>query len=65
MRRFALKHKYDKTIKYIFLPGNGDLLVMNDVAIKKMYKHSVQKMGNELVSCCDNNLLIIFIKSYQ
>uniref|UniRef100_A0A6C0CAB3 Fe2OG dioxygenase domain-containing protein n=1 Tax=viral metagenome TaxID=1070528 RepID=A0A6C0CAB3_9ZZZZ len=45
-RRFILKHKYDKKIKYIFLPENGDLLVMNDVAIKKMYKHSVPKMAN-------------------
>jgi len=45
-RRFILKHKFDKDIKYIFLPEDGDLLVMNDVAIKKMYKHSVPKMAN-------------------
>jgi alkylated DNA repair dioxygenase AlkB len=45
-RRFHLKHKYKSNIKYTFMLGHGDVLILNDIAIKKKYKHSVPKMAN-------------------
>ena len=45
-RRLVLKHKYRNNVRHVFLPGHGDVLVLNEPAIKTMYKHSVPKMAN-------------------
>ena len=45
-RRFILKHKYRSDVKHIFLLDDGDVLILNEAAIKTMYKHSVPKMAN-------------------
>jgi alkylated DNA repair dioxygenase AlkB len=45
-RRFILKHRYRDDIKHIFTPNHGDVLILNDAAIKTMYKHSIPKMAN-------------------
>ena len=45
-RKFVLKHKFNKSIKHEFMLSNGDMLVMNEAAIKTKFKHSVPKMKN-------------------
>lgn len=45
-RRFVLKHKFRENVKHIFMPEDGDVLILNEAAIKTMYKHSVPKMAN-------------------
>ena len=45
-RKFVLKHKFRDDVKYTFMLGHGDVLILNDYAIKKIYKHSVPKMAN-------------------
>lgn len=45
-RRFNLKHKYRTDVKHTFMLGDGDVLILNNTAIKTMYKHSVPKMAN-------------------
>jgi len=45
-RRFVLKHKHHTNVRHVFMPENGDLLILNDAAIKHAYKHSVPKMAN-------------------
>lgn len=44
-RRFALKHKYREGVRHVFNLNNGDVLILNDAAIKTAYKHSVPKMA--------------------
>lgn len=43
-RKFMLKHKFDKNIKFEFMLGGGDVLVLNEHAIKTSFKHAVPKM---------------------
>ena len=45
-RRFNLKHRTDKDKKYTYLLAHGDVLILNDCAIRFAYKHSVPKMTN-------------------
>jgi alkylated DNA repair dioxygenase AlkB len=45
-RRFVLKHKFRENIKHVFLLEHGDVLILNEHAIKTAYKHSVPKMAN-------------------
>ena len=45
-RRFVLKHKFREGVKHKFMLANGDVLIMNEAAIKTMYKHSIPKMAN-------------------
>ncbi len=45
-RRFVLKHRYRENVKHTFTPGHGDVLILNDAAIKTMYKHSIPKMAS-------------------
>jgi alkylated DNA repair dioxygenase AlkB len=45
-RKFVLKHKYRPGVKHEFWLGNGDILMMNEAALKLKYKHSVPKMAN-------------------
>jgi len=45
-RRFILRHKIKENQKHTFLLEDGDVLVLNEAAIKGVYKHSVPKMAN-------------------
>lgn len=45
-RRFHLKHRFRSNVKYTFMLADGDILILNDAAIKYSYKHSVPKMAN-------------------
>lgn len=45
-RRFALKHKFRENVRHVFILENGDAMILNDCAIKKVYKHCVPKMKN-------------------
>ncbi len=45
-RRFVLKHKYRDDVKHVFMLKDGDVLILNEHAIKIMYRHSVPKMAN-------------------
>ena len=45
-RRFALKHRFRPGIRHVFMLRDGDVLVLNEMAIKGVYKHSVPKMKN-------------------
>ena len=44
-RKFVLKHKF-KNIKYEYMLKDGDILILNESAIKTHYLHSVPKMAN-------------------
>lgn len=43
IRRFVLKHKFRKDVKHIFMPANGDVLILNTEAIKTVYRHAIMK----------------------
>jgi alkylated DNA repair dioxygenase AlkB len=45
-RRFVLKHKFRKNVRHVFFLEHGDVLILNEYAIKTSYKHSVPKMAN-------------------
>ena len=45
-RRFILKHKFRKGVKQTFLLEDGDVMILNDAAIRFSYKHSIPKMAN-------------------
>ncbi|XWV26481.1 alpha-ketoglutarate-dependent dioxygenase AlkB [Tupanvirus soda lake] len=45
-RRFVLKHKFRENVKHVFILNHGDVLILNEAAIKTAYKHSVPKMAN-------------------
>lgn len=45
-RKFVLKHKFREDIKHVFLLEDGDVLILNEAAIKGVYKHSIPKMAN-------------------
>ena len=45
-RRFVLKHKFREGVRHVFMPSHGDVMILNDAAIKGVYKHAVPKMAN-------------------
>lgn len=45
-RRFALKHKFRENVRHVFMLADGDLMILNEPAIKGAYKHSIPKMRN-------------------
>jgi len=42
-RQFILKHKFRTGVKHTFTLRNGDVLILNDAAIKTKYKHAILK----------------------
>lgn len=44
-RRFILKHKFRDGVKHEFLLKHGDVLILNDGAINKIYRHGLPKMA--------------------
>lgn len=45
-RRFVLKHKFREGVRHVFMLSHGDVMILNDAAIKGVYKHAVPKMAN-------------------
>ncbi|XWV25222.1 2OG-Fe(II) oxygenase [Tupanvirus deep ocean] len=45
-RRFVLKHRFRDNVKHVFILEHGDILILNEPAIKTAYKHSIPKMAN-------------------
>jgi alkylated DNA repair dioxygenase AlkB len=45
-RKFILKHKFNEKVKFEFMLRNGDVLLLNESAIKTNFKHGVPKMAN-------------------
>lgn len=45
-RKFVMKHKFRKGIRHVFMLAHGDVLILNDYAIKKVYTHAVPRMAN-------------------
>jgi alkylated DNA repair dioxygenase AlkB len=45
-RRFILKHKFEEGVKFEFMLRNGDVLLLNESAIKTNFKHGIPKMAN-------------------
>lgn len=45
-RKFVMKHKFREGIKHVFLLKHGDVLILNDEAIRKIYTHEIPRQTN-------------------
>ena len=45
-RKFVMKHKFRKDVKYVFPLNHGDVLILNDEAIRKIYTHEIPRVSN-------------------
>lgn len=43
-RRFVLKHKFREGVRFVYMLADGDVMIINEAAIKGVYKHAVPKM---------------------
>ena len=45
-RKFVMKHKFRKDVKFVFPLNHGDVLILNDDAIRRVYRHGIPKQVN-------------------